>query len=287
MFSLITPQVIPLAHATMNTSIQLGYLDQYSLQFVADKRIDADHFQVDGPDTINKNVVEYVGSEYKIDAWIRRDSGENDANCVSSIVLTLTMGDYALSPAMPILYEDGAGIRDYSLVMDAVGTYTANLRGSLNCKWYSDGHQINYPIDVSYTLAKVIQKVAPNPIKISSLKCPKPFKISTIFNSTNKCELVLIDADHVADKLSLWFPNFWGAGITQSLGKSWKKTKTGWTVSLTVPISMVTPAAANNLTRVLNTFAMVSVDDSKIMKGEKFTEVAQPSFKSFPVTFIK
>ncbi len=242
-----------------------------------------------GPGEIATNPIEYVGTSYLLDSWMVPVGDHLSVKCQSSISVRVLRDGTTISPVLPVSVEDGNDYRidDYKVTFDKVGTYTAKISGGLNCLWRTDGRTEYYPADKTYLLAKVIKRVSPREVSISSVSCPKPFKISVSQDSSNVCKVVIIDRDHVIDKLQVEIDGPSLIYFQNSVGKNWIRSKSGWTVNVSVPVRMVSPAKSNSLRKVEYYKAYIVVADSVIKGGEKFTEKADFAYSLFNATFSK
>lgn len=277
------------AQAVMNTD--LVKIGEHGIWFIASRDTGDEYVSgsTKGPGEIETNPIEYVGTSYLLDSWMVPVGDHLNVNCKSTISVRVLRDGTTISPGLPVSVEDGNDFRieDYKVTFDKVGTYTAKISGGLNCYWRTDGRTDYYPADKTYLLAKVIKRVSPREVSISSVNCPKPFKISVSQDSRNVCKVVIIDRDHVIDKLEIGIVGPSLINFQNSVGKNWIRNKSGWTVNVSVPVRMVSPATSNNLRKIEYYKANVVVYDSVIRSGEKFTEKADLSYSLFNVTFAK
>ena len=296
-FTLVIPFIFqPTAQALVGSGIKVG---EYGITFAA-LGVEGNNYPLGSPTvrnyqesdgTLASMPNEYVGSAYSISAWMVPVGDHLKVDCQSTVKLSLLRDGTPISPEFPISSEDGHDYRidSYSLKFEKVGTYTAKFSGGLTCKWRTDGHtDFNSAEQIIY-IAKVVNMVVPTKVSVSTVQCPKRFKISTEKNIKYSCTVTIQDKDHVSDNLTM-YPAYCGA-VSSNLDKRWSRTPTGWKVPVNFECPMLTPNQYNDKRRVETLNFYIKVTDSLIRKGEPFTEFgtsfSPSSSYSYNATFVK
>jgi hypothetical protein len=178
-------------------------------------------------------------------------------------------------------------------VLVSPGSYTLNFHGSVSCG-SSSSAAVATSIDSIIPIFTLVPSIQPRSAAIGNFQGPKWIKLSLAGDNDYMFKVAVRDPDHVLDQVIVE-PNIDGVlyvtGQTnyqfdrKSNSKAWKKTVSGWLITVPLSLGSISPDQANDLPGIFKTTFTFLILDSIL--DSKFTKTSSGASKSIPITFRK
>jgi hypothetical protein len=202
-------------------------------------------------------------------------AGQN-ITCDNNLLIDLTVDGHAIQGFSSFINFRVSNLSDGSwgpaFQLNDVGLYQVRVHGDYSCRDYSNGSPAavtNFSGDETRDLFTVVSASTPRNFSIQSLTGPSSLQITQKREVVYPFALTVKDPDHVADTVALipdWSSPMFAdckCGVAESRaknGKYWKRTSSGWIVTIRFVQPVVSPAVNYLLKAVehLNFSAIVS-----------------------------